>query len=200
MIEVLVPPTLVITGGISRSNEVVSENREDIKDDKNIRNINYQTRFHSLQSIIIPMSLPKILLVDDDPLALIAVQGMLTKLGCEVLTAGNGKLALDMLEKTNCLTSEDPIQLAIIDANMPVMNGYETAREICSRIKNGLLVQLKLICLSAQDSESHAHLCKESGMDIVSIFLFKSAKIVEKPCTMESLQKVFHALNMLPVN
>ena len=68
----------------------------------------------------------RILLVDDEPLVLIGLQGMLEweKLGYTVCgTARNGKLALELIER------EKP-DIVIADVKMPVMDGYEATREI----------------------------------------------------------------------
>ena len=66
----------------------------------------------------------RILLVDDEPLVLIGLQGMLEweKLGYTVCgTARNGKLALEMIER------EKP-DIVVADVKMPLMDGLTLAR------------------------------------------------------------------------
>lgn len=66
----------------------------------------------------------RILLVDDEPLVLIGLQGMLEweRLGYTVCgTARNGKLALELIER------EKP-DIVIADVKMPVMDGLTLAR------------------------------------------------------------------------
>ena len=68
----------------------------------------------------------RILLVDDEPLVLIGLQGMLEweKLGYTVCgTARNGKLALELIER------EKP-DIVIADVKMPVMDGLTLARHL----------------------------------------------------------------------
>ena len=53
--------------------------------------------------------------------------------------------------------------LIIMDANMPVMNGYEATK----MIREEQVVHVPIICLSAQESAEHREQCLEAGMDKV---------------------------------
>ena len=117
----------------------------------------------------------RVLLVDDEPLVLFAVKNMLIRLNCEVTTATNGEAAVETLKVTNRYGNEEGIQLAFIDANMPIMNGYQTAATINELIQNSIISSVKMVCLSAQDPHTHAHLCKLSGMEEVCNFLCMSS-------------------------
>jgi two-component system chemotaxis response regulator CheY len=64
------------------------------------------------------------LIVDDSRAARTLVGNMLKKLGFEVLAAEHGQDALDKLAEAEC----QPIA-AVVDWNMPVMDGVEFARE-----------------------------------------------------------------------
>jgi DNA-binding response OmpR family regulator len=66
---------------------------------------------------------PTLLLVDDEDLILELLEVFLQELGFNVLTAGNGREALDKL-------SENHTDLVILDLNMPVMNGDQFIREL----------------------------------------------------------------------
>lgn len=78
----------------------------------------------------------RILLVDDEPLVLIGLQGMLEweKLGYTVCgTARNGKLALEMIER------EKP-DIVVADVKMPLMDGLTLARTCRERGRCPLLL------------------------------------------------------------
>ncbi len=108
------------------------------------------------------------LLVDDDPLVLYAVKGMLAHLSCTVTTATSGSQALELVKCANRPGSTDFVELAIIDANMPMMNGYETAAALTKSVKTLEIMPLHIVCLSAQDSVTHRELCRQAGMELVS--------------------------------
>lgn len=67
----------------------------------------------------------KILIVDDDDMALEALDHALTQAGHEVVAAHNGLEALELLHA-------DPCRLVISDWMMPTMDGLE----LCRRIRN----------------------------------------------------------------
>lgn len=79
----------------------------------------------------------KILLADDEPDILEFMEYNLKKEGYKVLTAGNGKEAVDIAEK------ELP-QLIILDIMMPVMDGIEACRIMrgSTRLKNSVITFL----------------------------------------------------------
>ncbi|MCW8084299.1 PAS domain S-box protein [Sabulicella glaciei] len=70
----------------------------------------------------------RVLLVDDDAAVREVTGSMLGQLGCEVLEAGSGGAALDLLSN-----EEVPFDLVVLDYAMPGMTGAELAREIATR-------------------------------------------------------------------
>ncbi|MEI6045234.1 MAG: response regulator transcription factor [Chloroflexota bacterium] len=86
------------------------------------------------------MSLPHILVVDDDPATLRLVRAALEQEGFEVSTALTGQQAL------NKLTKELP-NLAIVDLNLPDIHGFE----VCRRIQQYAIVPV--IMLTGEDKE-----------------------------------------------
>jgi len=61
-----------------------------------------------------------ILAVDDDSMNLEMLDIMLADLGCNLIKAENGRIAIDILEKS------PNIDVVLLDLEMPVMDGYET--------------------------------------------------------------------------
>ena len=83
-----------------------------------------------------------VLVVDDEPLVLHFAASVLEDIGCDVVTAANGKGALDRL-------SADPrIEILITDIDMPNMDGYALARSATHMRK-----QLKVILMSGQECD-----------------------------------------------
>ena len=64
-----------------------------------------------------------ILYVDDDPEIRYLMKLVLQKEGFKILFAENGTQALDLWRKV-------PVDLVILDVMMPILNGFETCRQI----------------------------------------------------------------------
>ena len=126
----------------------------------------------------------RILLVDDEPLVLIGLQGMLEweKLGYTVCgTARNGKLALELIER------EKP-DIVIADVKMPVMDGLTLARTCRERSALPAFIMLTSF-------EEFDYIKQAMGAGVVDYLvkldltpenlqtaLAKAAEKVKKPC------------------
>jgi len=64
-----------------------------------------------------------LLLVDDKPANLITLEAVLDPLDCNILEATSGHKALEILETTD-------VALVLLDVQMPILDGFETARLI----------------------------------------------------------------------
>lgn len=76
----------------------------------------------------------KALIVDDSMVTRNIIKKFIAAMGYEALEAGNGQLALELLEK-----QAPEVELILLDWNMPVLNGFETlkgvkAKEACKHI------------------------------------------------------------------
>ncbi|WP_145000176.1 two-component system sensor histidine kinase/response regulator SagS [Pseudomonas aeruginosa] len=97
----------------------------------------------------------RVLLVEDNPVNQLVAKGLLHKLGCQVWIAEHGLNALKMLE-------EHPIDLVLMDCNMPVMDGYEATRQIRD---SGRWGGLPIIALTANALPDERERCRAAGMD-----------------------------------
>ncbi|MBQ4833036.1 fused response regulator/phosphatase [Pseudoalteromonas sp. MMG010] len=97
----------------------------------------------------------KILVVDDQPLNHILITKILEPLNYVLLHANNGLEALDVLDK-------EGIDLVLLDAVMPVMDGFTAAKKIKARFKD---VYLPIIFISSLDDEASFEHCLAVGGD-----------------------------------
>jgi signal transduction histidine kinase/DNA-binding response OmpR family regulator/HPt (histidine-containing phosphotransfer) domain-containing protein len=108
-----------------------------------------------------------VLLVEDDPINRRVAEHVLVAAGCHVVSAGNGRAALDRLERGG-------IDLVLMDIQLPDMDGLEITRAIRRReIESGVSHSgqrgLPIVALTAHVlAEKHA-LCLEAGMDGVLV-------------------------------
>ncbi len=98
-------------------------------------------------------SLP-VLVVDDNPINRKVAGAMLSRLGCVVEFAENGRIALE-----KCSVSR--YSLILMDCQMPVMDGYESAQRI--RALPGQ--RIPIYGVSASTDADTSRRCLESGMD-----------------------------------
>jgi two-component system KDP operon response regulator KdpE len=122
------------------------------------------------------MSGGRILVVDDDPQIRRVMRVALTGHGYEVDDATSGEMALDRLR-------ERPVDLVLLDMNMPGMGGLET----CRVIRSGS--EVAIIMLTVRDSEADKVAALDAGAD----------DYVTKPFNMsELLARIRAALRRTP--
>ena len=86
----------------------------------------------------------KVLIADDEPNIVAAVEFLLQRNGYEVHVARNGDEALKLVEASNP-------DLVLLDVMMPVRSGYE----VCKRIReNDAWRHIKIIMLSAKGRDA----------------------------------------------
>lgn len=90
----------------------------------------------------------KVLIVDDNPAKLTALVAALTGMDIEIVTAASGMEALRQL------LSQD-FAVILLDVNMPIMDGFETARIIRSRLSSQ---HLQIIFITAEALAANARL------------------------------------------
>jgi CheY-like chemotaxis protein len=92
-----------------------------------------------------PRRAAKILMVDDRPENLLALEAILQGLGYELIKASSGEEAL------KCLLTND-VAVILLDVQMPGMDGFETAAHVKRREKTR---DIPILFLTAIDGEAH---------------------------------------------
>jgi DNA-binding response OmpR family regulator len=115
----------------------------------------------------------KILIVDDEAHIRMLIEQTLEELedeGVEFLTAENGEIALEIIQK------ENP-KLVFLDVMMPKMNGME----VCRRVKKELgLNNVFIVLLTAKGQELDRQRGQEVGADVYMTKPFDPEIILSK--------------------
>src|SRR6185503_10757438 len=115
----------------------------------------------------------KLLIVDDEAHIRMLIEQTLEELedeGVEFLTAENGEIALDIIQK------ENP-KLVFLDVMMPKMNGME----VCRRVKKELgLDNVFIVLLTAKGQELDRQRGQEVGADVYMTKPFDPEIILSK--------------------
>jgi len=126
-----------------------------------------------MQKKIVKLKSMTLLFVEDEDDLLEIISDTLTKLDANFLTAKNGKLALDILEK-------EKIDIVVTDINMPVMNGLELIRNINEKYSD-----LPVIIMSAHTENEYIKEAQKLGVKDYLIKPFDFIKFIELVATMD---------------
>jgi CheY-like chemotaxis protein len=96
----------------------------------------------------------KVLVVDDDVRNIFALTSLLEGEEMEVVSATNGRQAIDLIESTPDLS------IVLMDIMMPDMDGYQTMREIRSNPK---FRNLPMLALTAKAMKGDREKCLDAG-------------------------------------
>lgn len=97
-----------------------------------------------------------VLLVEDNEVNQKVVSTLLTKSGCKVETADNGRDAVLYLHKNKC-------DVILMDCQMPVMDGFEATRKI--RSMSGPIAKTPIIAITASAMKEDQQACLACGMN-----------------------------------
>jgi len=97
----------------------------------------------------------RVLVVDDHPVNRRVIRLFLEPFECELIEAQNGQEALDALER-------EPVDLVLMDVNMPVMDGLEATRRLRADPR---FARLPVIALTADVMSAQIKTCLEAGCD-----------------------------------
>ncbi|HXI39450.1 MAG TPA: response regulator, partial [Bryobacteraceae bacterium] len=118
----------------------------------------------------------RLLLVDDNGVNQNLMARILGKRGHVVVTAGNGREALEAL-------LEQTFDLILMDVQMPEMDGLEATRMIREK-EIGTGRHQPIVALTAHALKADVQLCEDAGMD----------GYVSKPIRTELLMQTIHAV------
>lgn len=96
----------------------------------------------------------KVLIADDNAINRRIVSHMMQKRNAEVFFAVNGQEAVDNVR-------DQPIDVLILDLNMPVMDGFEAAKAIREELNSFVPI---IACTASIDSDDNKR-CLEYGMN-----------------------------------
>ena len=118
---------------------------------------------------------PEVLIVDDDPFNLFSLEVLLKKLKVNCVKASNGLKALEILQNYRyCVEDCRAIQLILMDYQMPVLDGVETAEKIKRMIEEGEVRNVKIVGCTAFCAKTEVFRMMDSGMSDV---IFKPVNI-----------------------
>ena len=100
----------------------------------------------------------KLLLVEDNRINRALAEEMLYEIGCTIVIAENGEIALGMVK-------EHDFDLIFMDCQMPVMDGFEASKKLCLMKKEKFLADIPIIALTANAMKDDKEKCLDAGMN-----------------------------------
>ncbi len=114
----------------------------------------------------------RVLLAEDNLVNQEVAIGMLMQLGVEVVTADNGREAVE-------LAARQDFDLVLMDCHMPEMDGFEATRRIREQERLDAARRVPILALTADVQKGIQDQCKAAGMDAY----------LSKPFTRQALQR-----------
>jgi CheY-like chemotaxis protein len=111
----------------------------------------------------------RVLVAEDNPVNQRVVQGLLAKLGCEVVVVGNGAAAVRAAQAS-------PFDLILMDCQMPELDGFDATH----RIRAAEKTRTPIVALTAGAMMGDRERCLATGMD----------DYLSKPLRLEDLERV----------
>lgn len=102
----------------------------------------------------------RILIVEDNHINQVVLKTMLQRLNVETEAADHGLKAITLLDQAD--EQNEPIDLILMDCQMPVMDGFEATRNI--RNSNKRYANIPIIAVTANALSSDRERCMKAGM------------------------------------
>lgn len=100
----------------------------------------------------------RLLLVDDNELNSMLASRLMQAIGFDVVTAANGAMAVEILERQR-------FDVVLMDCQMPIMDGYDATRAIRDRESRMSAVRTPVIAVTAYALVGDREKCLAAGMD-----------------------------------
>lgn len=97
-----------------------------------------------------------VLVAEDNPVNQMVLKGMLEKMGCLVLTADHGEQAIELLK-------QQPVDIILMDCQMPIMDGFKTTQVI--RQASNAYSTTPIIAVTASAMSGDNERCIAEGMN-----------------------------------
>jgi len=108
------------------------------------------------------------------------IKRILVELGFDTIEAGNGQEALDTLRGAGA------VDVALVDWNMPVMNGYEL---VCEVRKQAQLAAMRILMVTTETDAGNVSRALEAG----------ASEYLMKPFTREAMAEKLAMLGLAKV-
>jgi two-component system alkaline phosphatase synthesis response regulator PhoP len=112
----------------------------------------------------------RILVADDEPNIVAALEFMLTRAGYEVEVARDGEEALHRLEQRRP-------DLVLLDVMMPVLSGYDVCERLRARPE---WAGIRVVMLSARGREAETRRGLAAGADLYVVKPFSNRELLQK--------------------
>jgi two-component system, sensor histidine kinase and response regulator len=101
----------------------------------------------------------RILMAEDNRINAEIAKEMLERLGCEVVTAPNGRNACEILK------TDRNFDLIFMDCQMPIMDGFEATSKLIEQENTSAQQHIPIIALTANSMQGDKEKCIAAGMD-----------------------------------
>ncbi|WP_080760245.1 hybrid sensor histidine kinase/response regulator [Pseudoalteromonas luteoviolacea] len=120
----------------------------------------------------------RVLLVEDNKVNQMVAMRILDSLGLTAEIAENGVEALKMLKTEE--NKQNLYSIVLMDCQMPLMDGYETTRNIRSSKEDEQVARIPIIAMTANAMQGDRQKCLDAGMDDYITKPIETDKIYEK--------------------
>lgn len=131
---------------------------------------------------------PEILIVDDEPINILALELIFKQLNKPIDKAYGGQEALEIIKKRKKeSTSVCPKTYKIIfmDLNMPLVDGYEATKRIKEKVSLGEIEDMIIVACTAYQEYEHKQRCLDVGM----------SEFINKPVTKLKILEILEKYN-----